>query len=151
MNKALSIRQPYSNLICEGIKDIENRTTRTHYLGTVLIHSASMWHKRELTGSLFTPEQQQSVKDKTGDRYPEYLFKRNSGLLVSAIIGEVKIVDCVINHDSIWAEYTAGYMDGDLFIPNQKPIYNWVLEDPVLYDQPILNVKGKLGFWNFEE
>ena len=31
-----------------------------------------------------------------------------------------------------------------------KPIYNWVLANPVLYEKPILNVKGKLSFWEFE-
>ena len=30
-----------------------------------------------------------------------------------------------------------------------KPIYNWVLANPVVYDKPILNVKGKLSFWEF--
>ena len=37
------------------------------------------------------------------------------------------------------------------FIPYRKPkpIWNWVLANPVLYDTPILNVKGKLSFWEF--
>lgn len=53
----------------------------------------------------------------------------------SAIIGSVEIVDCVINHPSVWAE---------------KGVYNWVLANPVLFEKPILNVKGKLGFWDYE-
>ena len=32
-----------------------------------------------------------------------------------------------------------------------KPIYNWVLANPILYKKPILNVKGKLSFWEFEK
>ncbi len=34
----------------------------------------------------------------------------------------------------------------------ENSIYNWILEDAILFDNPILNVKGKLGFWesNYE-
>mgnify|MGYP000982297977 CR=1 FL=1 len=28
-------------------------------------------------------------------------------------------------------------------------IYNWVATDAVLFEEPILNVKGKLGFWDY--
>lgn len=28
-------------------------------------------------------------------------------------------------------------------------IENWVLKDAVLFDKPVLNVKGKLSFWDF--
>lgn len=51
------------------------------------------------------------------------------------IIGSVEIVDCVQNHPSIWAE---------------KGVYNWVLANPVLFNKPIENVKGKLSFWDFD-
>jgi hypothetical protein len=50
----------------------------------------------------------------------------------SAIIGSIEIVDCVQNHPSIWAE---------------KCAYNWVLRNPVLFKYPVLNMKGKLNFW----
>lgn len=29
-------------------------------------------------------------------------------------------------------------------------VWNLVLANPVLFDKPILNVKGKLSFWDFE-
>jgi len=29
-------------------------------------------------------------------------------------------------------------------------LYNWVLSNPILFDKPILNVKGKLGFWDYD-
>jgi len=73
----------------------------------------------------------------------------------SAIIGSVCFVDCVINHKSIWAEKTPRYLCGlntKLFekMEGIKPIYNWVVADPILFDKPILNVKGKLGFWDYD-
>lgn len=52
-----------------------------------------------------------------------------------AIIGSVVISDCVQNHPSVWAE---------------KGCWNWVLKDAVLFEKPIMNVKGKLGFWDFK-
>jgi hypothetical protein len=137
--KALSIKQPWASLIAHGIKDIENRTWKTHFRGRIYIHASA----KDL-GSFFAnlnPEQLQEVELKlhrvrvgNKDYYPNRP--------VSAIIGEVDIVDCVMNHESIWAE-----KEMDL---TQKPIYNWVLANPVLYDKPILNVKGKLSFWEFE-
>ena len=38
------------------------------------------------------------------------------------------------NHPSIWAE---------------KGVYNWVLANPILYENPIEDVKGKLSFWDY--
>ena len=138
--KAISIKQPWASLIAHGIKDIENRTWKcpTKHIGTrVLIHAAvktsDFWdcpnygivhnHIREVT--------------KYGIDYSKYN--------TSAIIGSVEIVDCVVNHQSIWAEKTN--------LPEQlsnECIWNWVLANPILFDEPILNVKGKLGFWDYE-
>jgi hypothetical protein len=36
--KTLSVKNPYAQLICEGIKDIENRNRRILYRGKLLIH-----------------------------------------------------------------------------------------------------------------
>ncbi len=30
------------------------------------------------------------------------------------------------------------------------PIYNWVVADPILFEEPILDVKGKLSFWDYD-
>ena len=38
--KALSIKQPWASLIAHGIKDIENRTWRTHFRGKIYIHAS---------------------------------------------------------------------------------------------------------------
>ena len=36
--KVLSVKSPWAGLIADGIKHIENRTWRTKYRGTILIH-----------------------------------------------------------------------------------------------------------------
>lgn len=146
--KALSIKQPWASLIAHGIKDIENRTWLTKFRGKVLIHASAKTVKDfdftiEQSGNLWMNGFDQTTILSCDERFP-----------VSAIIGEVEIVDCVINYKSIWAEKTEGVTDSNTqqFIPSnkQKPIYNWVLANPVLYDKSILNVKGKLSFWEFE-
>lgn len=146
--KALSVKQPYASLICTpredntllGIKDIENRTWQTHYRGKIYIHATAKAAKEPY--QIFTDEQASVFIESDLDFNMLQSYKENS-----RIIGEVEIVDCVINHPSIWAEKTPFVQTGNkIFYPN-KPVYNWVLANPVLYEMPILNVKGKLSFW----
>lgn len=140
--KALSIKQPWASLIAHGIKDIENRTWKTHFRGRIFIHASAKDDGSVL--NLLNSEQFEEW-----DKYINTLNKVPEKP-ISAIIGEVDIIDCVINHTSIWAEYTSGYEDQGKFIPNQKPIYNWVLANPVIYEKPILNVRGNLSFWKYD-
>lgn len=140
--KALSIKQPWASLISHGIKNIENRTWKTHFRGKIYIHSSA--DKKQYP--LFTREQNNAM-------YNYNLGPVTQPKIVSAIIGEVEIIDCVINHQSIWAEKTeviGKTIEGDSLYRGQI-IYNWVLANPILYDKPILNVKGKLSFWEFEK
>jgi len=134
--KALSIKQPWASLIAHGIKDIENRTWRTKFRGKIYIHASAK--SAGNTAYLLNKEQNNNFAFNT-ENYKTF----ESNLPYSAIIGEVDIVDCVINHPSVWAE-KSDLSEGAVF----KPIYNWVLANPVLYDKPILNVKRKLSFWD---
>ena len=129
--KALSIIQPWTSLIAAGIKDVENRTWRTNFRGEFLLH-ASAKHLPAGWDAL-SYEQMKSIKQfgvMNGDDKIPVNFHH------SAIIGKARLVDCVMNHPSVWAE---------------KGVWNWVLEDAELFQRPIMNVKGKLGFWEFED
>lgn len=148
--KALSVQQPFASLEVLGIKDIENRTWKTDYRGRIYIHASAY---KKLNFTVLTKEQYNDACDK---------FEWNSTTVKpvdqwdrSAIIGHVDIVDCVVNHPSIWAEKTSGVIDTNTkeFIPHRdnKPIYNWVLANAVLFDRPIENVKGALSFWDCSE
>jgi len=138
--KALSVKQPWASLICTpreknpllGIKDIENRTWRTHFRGRIYVHSSG----KGVPDFNFNQQQHEALAtvDTNEMEFP-----------YSAIIGEVDIIDCVQDHPSIWAE-KAPKDDPENFM-FYAPIWNWVLANPVLYDKPILNVKGKLSFW----
>jgi hypothetical protein len=137
--KALSIKQPWASLIAHGIKDIENRTWKTNFRGRIYIHASTK--DGGALSELLNEKQIEAISNHWTAAPP---FPDRP---VSAIIGEVDIVDCVVNHPSIWAETTATTQDGKELI--EKPIYNWLLANPVLYDKPILNVKWKLSFWEF--
>mgnify|MGYP000862248074 CR=1 FL=1 len=159
-HKVLTVRQPWSYLICSGIKDIENRTWELpeKYKGErVLIHASGTTRvNNRYSFKMFTEQQLNKIKAAkcSMDLKQLYLnecgFGRSSLYIAneltsySAIIGSVEIVDCVINHPSIWAEYTRGWPS------DPKVIYHWVLANPILFDNPILNVKGKLGFWDYD-
>ena len=54
--KAITIWQPWAELIARGVKLVENRTWRTHYRGPVAIH-AGLSNKWFGTTPHFTVEQ----------------------------------------------------------------------------------------------
>ena len=126
--KAITIKQPWASLIAHGIKDIENRTwpCPKKYLGQrILIHSSAKSDREPYM--IFNDTQADAIDDCIMDVCGYY---KKTG----AIIGSVEIVDCVQNHPSVWAE---------------KGVYNWVLANSILYENPIENVKGKLSFWDY--
>jgi hypothetical protein len=147
MTKCISIKQPFASLIVEGVKDIENRTWKLpeKYKGQrVLIHASA---DKSLDLSILTRQQYEFACEKL-DPIPTMPVEK---YLRGAIIGSIEIVDCVINHESIWAEKTEGVLVGHAFYTKEetKTIYNWVLANPIKFPKPI-PVKGKLGFWEFE-
>lgn len=125
--KVLTVKQPWASLIVHGIKDIENRTWRTNFRGRVLIHSSGSYGKKFKVN--LTDEQ---AKEAFTTIAKECMF---GCLPFGSIIGSIEIVDCVQNHPSIWAE---------------ECVYHWVLANPILFEKPIVDVKGKLGLWNYE-
>lgn len=144
--KALSIKQPWSSLIAHGVKDIENRTWKTNFRGRIYIHASAKWDDRSNGNNpkdIFTNEQYRAIPNEVSHKFLDYgVIVKDDEFPTTAIIGEVDIVDCVINHESIWAEKTFMYeCDETGEKPIGKPIYNWVLANAVLYDEPILNVK----------
>ena len=151
--KALTVKQPWSFLICAGIKPIENRTWKCpqKYIGErVLIHASA---DKKLNLLALTGEQYEDACDKFDWKETRPVDRWDR----SAIIGSVEIVDCVINHPSIWAEKTdllglseINYKIYSSVINVPPIIHNWVLANPILFDKPILNVKGKLGFWDYD-
>jgi hypothetical protein len=61
--------------------------------------------------------------------------KRELYLQRGCIIGSVELSDIIKNSKSPFAE---------------KNCYHWILKNPVIFDNPIVNIKGKLNFWDFD-
>lgn len=148
--KTITIKQPWASLIIEGIKDIENRTWPTKFRGRVLIHSGV-----KIDQSYFT----EKIWDIPLDVQKNGREAILRGMPIGSIIGSVEIVDCVVNHPSIWAEpeYDTICKVGGCGSPRcdgcdkLKTIktYNWVLANPIKFPEPI-PAKGKLSFWEYE-
>lgn len=173
--KTITIKQPWASLIIEpdteslgfGIKPIENRTwpcPKKHIGKRVLVHASKSWTKSSAEICLSIPHVKEALErlgmihkyDDESIGYKGYSF---SGLTCGAIIGSVEIVDCVVNHPSIWAEpeYDTICKVGGCGSPRcdgcdkLKTIktYNWVLANPIKFPEPI-PAKGKLSFWEYE-
>jgi hypothetical protein len=144
--KAISVKQPWAQLICLGIKPIENRTWATKFRGRTYIHASGKPAGPELQ-TILNYDQAKAVPE-------ENWYEMLHGIWqLSSIIGEVDIVDCVLGHNSIWAEHSAIVMRKIKGVSQEieVPVYNWVLENAVLYEKPILGVKGALSFWDFNK
>lgn len=125
--KTISIKQPWAHLICTprednpqfGIKNIENRTWPTKFRGKVLVHASAKFDY-----SIFSLDTDSEIWQS---------FIRTSNYPTGAIIGSVEIVDCVINHSSIWAEHEATVYSKKQGMEIIVPVWNWVLANPVLF------------------
>ncbi len=131
--KVLSVQQPWASLICSGIKDVENRSWKTAKApGRILIHAGSKAVTKNFKARI--PEVLVSFIDNhiSFGNIPEI-----ESWPTSAIIGYVTVTgfdDGIV--DSVWA-------DG-------PGVYKWKLEDAWLFDEPILNVKGKLHLFDYD-
>jgi hypothetical protein len=146
MAKCITVKQPWASLIVEGIMYIKNSTWKTNFRGRVLIH-ASLDTMLDL--SVLTKEQYEYVCEHLEPLPTVPVDRYDRGM----IIGSVEIVDCVINHPSIWAEKSrkiewVKQSEKSVRIEPTfvNPTYNWVLVNPIKFKKPI-PAKGKLSFW----
>lgn len=87
---ALAIRQPYAWLVVNGIKDIENRSRRTHYRGQILIHAS-------LNEDLLLGDSLTTLSTRAGVDFPNS-FK------TGGIVGVAEIIGCERIHGSEWKD-----------------------------------------------
>lgn len=87
---ALAIRQPYAWLVVNGIKDIENRSRRTHYRGKVLIHAS-------LSEDLLWGDSLPELSFRAGVKLPESYD-------IGGIVGSAEIIGCERRHGSDWKD-----------------------------------------------
>jgi hypothetical protein len=124
--KALSLRQPYAELIVNGKKTIEIRSWRTNFCGEFLVHASKT--------IMLDDCKQHGLDPKT--------------LITGAILGKA-IVTGVKKYET-QEEFNAD-ADKHLASPKffKKPCYGFILENPTQLDQPI-PARGWLNFFNVE-
>ncbi len=82
---AISVYQPWADLIVRGIKDIENRSWPTRFRGKILIHAGS-----NIKWDIVKKYRRTLGLDSFDDYEPQTM----------AIVGMAEIVDCVTTHRS---------------------------------------------------
>jgi hypothetical protein len=95
--KVIVIRQPWAWLIVHGFKDIENRSWRTRYRGTLLIQASATLPTRREFEEILRFVRKRRVK------LPEDF---ESG----GIVGMVELEDCVTISRSKWFEGPVGWV-----------------------------------------
>ncbi len=119
--KALSIMQPWSWLIVNGHKDIENRDWPTRYRGPVLIHAGKKLDRDAMDDidRARHPVTGEPISFHYGALYPR-----------GGIVGVAEIVDCVSASASPWFVGRYGFV-----LRNARPL-------------PFVPMKGALGFFD---
>lgn len=104
---AITIHQPWADLIVRGVKDIENRPWPTRLRGWILVHAG-----KKIARDALNRDNLKLLKVSSKDDYQPN---------ISAIIGVVQITDCVTESSSQW------------FLGP----YGFVLEKAVRFQKPI--------------
>jgi len=120
--KALSLSQPWAALVVSGIKLIENRTWSSKHRGPLLIHASKTWDEYDANWII---EKRPDLKD----------FVRNGEetRIRGALVGKVKMTDCVTNSTSEW-----------FFGP-----FGFVFVEPVRFEKPV-PYKGQLNIFEVD-
>lgn len=127
--KALTIKQPWADLIIGGSKRVENRSWRTKHRGMIAVHAGV-------------------------DRKVVKAFKIDKNIIeqmsFGAVIGTVTVMDCVEidTHTKIpiLAEHRRKYPWLEKHGHTHGP-FCWVLEDPTEFSP--VPAKGALGLWEW--
>lgn len=119
--KALSLKQPYAELILQGKKKIELRKWNTKFRGEFLIHAAKV------------PDAEAMKK---------FGFKelQSGGIVGKANLTEVKHYENEEDHKTDKNLHLADFFYGN---------YGFILKD--VQRLPFVSCKGNLGFWGKEE
>lgn len=119
---ALSVKQPWVELILNGRKTIEVRSWRRDYRGRIWLHAS----KRPNTGA-------------------SAHFKM-TGLFTGGYVGFATLLDIVEFDSRPWKELSSGHCVPWAY---SKPSFGWVFKDPVRFSEPVSG-SGSLGLFRPE-
>ncbi len=120
--KALSVRQPWAELLVRGKKTLELRTWTVAYRGPLAIHAAQ------------TVEEQACLAQGLDPRR----------LTVGAVVGTVELANIVELDADSYAARADEHLAGE---PFQAPLYGWELANPQALELPFA-FRGRMGLFN---
>ncbi len=123
MRIALSIRQPWTELILSGRKTIEVRSWPTKYRGELWLHAGKKTDTNALARFTLSGE----------------------NICVGAILGKCELIDCVEFNDLTWEHWRTGHLN-DGILTNKS--FAWFLRNPVRVPQEPM--KGRLGLMRIQ-
>lgn len=141
--KVLTVRQPWASLIGFKEKEIETRSWKTNYRGTLYIHAGK---------SIETDICHQNLFIKALNKHGIFMIQ---DMPTGVIIAKCNLVDIqrIKENDGInavlenhWMVIGNEYEFGDY----TEGRYAWILKDIELLDKPI-PAKGKLSLWEYKE
>lgn len=171
----LSVRAPFSQLICLGLKDIENRSWSTGYRGRLYIHSSGKtikWQWLDLTelpldwynesdklddGELSLEDSKYFEKFENNKFYTYEKYKKND-----YIIRQRKLYGlCFDKQEENKPFYLGGAIIGHVDLvdvvthsnsrwADDDSNFYWKIENAVFYKNPIMDVKGQLKLWKYD-
>lgn len=120
--KALSIRQPWAELIVQGRKTIELRTWQTHYRGRLAIHASQTVQEEACVAYGLDPAR----------------------VVRGALIGTVELVGILTLGEAAWEDLRDQHLSLHDF---PGPMFGWRLEAPQRLPQPI-PMRGRMSLFN---
>ena len=120
---ALSIKQPWTWLIVQGYKPVENRTWPTTYRGLLLLHAGKQ------LDCTFDDVFQDFGGPANGFHGPGVPLPQEDTLPRGGIVGIARLVDCVRHHPSPWFVGPWGFVLAEV-----RPL-------------PFLPIRGQLGLF----
>ena len=120
--KALSVRQPWAELILQGRKTIELRTWQTGYRGPLAIHASQTVSEESCAAHGLDP----------------------AALPRGAVIGTVVVADVIALDAQSWEALRGAHLSLQDF---PGPIFGWRLENPQRLPRPI-PMTGRMSLFN---
>lgn len=130
-SKALSIKQPWANLIAQGYKTLEIRSWKTHYRGDIVICSSLNAASDYIKKMRLTSERGQFCKGCIPELSDFYHFGKT--ICVAELYDIVQFTRDM--EDAAWCEYS-------------PDLYAWKLRNIRILSPT--SVKGKLGLFNID-
>lgn len=136
--RCLSIQQPWAQYIAAGIKDVENRSWGLKtFPQRVLIHTGKK--KQSITLADFPLLWALPIENAEHSGIVPFVEDMPTG----AIIGVVDIIGCSVDDKSLaWSQWSDD---------PEHPMYNLKLANAKLFKEPIMDVKGKQGIFEYPD